>query len=498
MLTPSHQRLYGTFCALFILYFLCAQWAGSRFGRADNGDFTRSMGRYVTRPVGFRENWPAAEAQSPAAAAEHRQRFFNCYLPFWELQHDRAATSGYAHSVHLLWWPGFLLNKAAFSGKILDLAWLGLFPRLLVSLAWLGVLGALYRQRAPLAPALLLAATLALIFSDAAYTSFFNSFYQETGAVVFLSLLTLGFVLLAGGAYRPSWTLIFAALILYCSAKPQYLASSLVIGAAVLAAYNMAYFWDRPLPARHLRTLTAAASLLALAGAGAFILLTFPDFNARLCATHRYFTGVLTVSRDPAAHLARKGLPPSYVKYVGEYFIPETSVGTRDLVSVVAHEPAIPFRMIARAAAQLQDVRLDYLKTTPINFPDPKLYQPGFAIWSAFKKRFFPRGPLYLVFAGVVLTLNLGLLRLRDTRLRRLNLILFLCNAAAFLELLAALGEGFWEYPKHLLAANLFFDLTLSFLLFLLMQLRPSRFARRPPEFRETLWSSVARLQSPK
>ena len=129
--------------------------------------------------------------------------------------------------------------------------------------------------------------------------------------------------------------------------------------------------------------------------------------------------------------------------------------------------------------------------------PDPSRYHPGFAGWSAFKKRFFPRGSLYLIFAGAVLALNIGLIRLRDKRLRRLNLALFLCNAATFLELLAALGEGFWEYPKHLLAANLFFDLTLAFLLFLLLHLYLQRAAIRPAEFRETLWSSVARLQSP-
>lgn len=457
------------------IYFCCAQWDNSRFGRADNGDFSRSMGSYVTRPHKLRENLPSSVDRKKQAEAEHRERYFNFYLPRWEIQRNRRVTSEFIHGVHLLWWPGFWLNRQIFSKKILDLGYLGLFPRLLLGAAWLGVVWLLYWRRAPLAAALLLVACLALIFSDIGYVSFCNSFYQETGALVFLALLVPGLLLLAEGFYRPSCLMITPVLLLYCTAKPQYLATAVFLGVALGAVYNLGWFWEGPLPGRRLRAGLTVLSLLALAGAGVWVVGRMPAWNMRIAVSHRYYAGVLAVSRDPAAHLARKGLPASAVKYVGAFKSPEDAGSLRDLLDVIWHEPAVPFRMIARAAGLMQDVRLDYLGMAPIDFPASAHSPGGFGAWSAVKRMVFPRGTAYLVWLGAALALSVGLCCARARRMRRLGAVLLLLNAGSIIELMAALGDGFWECPKHLYAANLFFDLSLALALFVAAQLWPGR-----------------------
>ena len=145
-------------------------------------------------------------------------------------------------------------------------------------------------RQVPFRRGILMSAAAILVFCDVMYASYYNSFYMDTAALLFLLLADVFFLRVAA-TYKPS-LLDRAGLLLSCllfvTSKFQHSLCGLPI--ALLFITRRQY---------------KSAVLMAAAGV-AWFLQTPPDY----AATARFnviFYGILPNSRDQAGDLARSG-----------------------------------------------------------------------------------------------------------------------------------------------------------------------------------------------
>lgn len=464
------SKAYLAFATLCLIYTFCAQIGTSYYGRADNGDFTRSSWGYAEKPVGFAVNWP--DKSTPEGVAAYNERFFTYYHPFWVIQPDATAQSAFKHSVHLFWTPGFILNKLVFSKKVLDMRYVSMFLRLAIIASYLGTLALLYLKRAPLAASMFLAGLLTLIFNDVYYLSYLNSFYQEAGALACLVAILPGLLLLAYGSHRLSLALLVASLCLYGTAKTQYAPTGLVLGLIIVAVYNLSFFWERPALPKQAALALSGLCAAALLGAFIYSVGVYTPSTARLCASQRYFSGVLYMSKDPVPHLLRAGYKAEDKQYVGKYSGPaEGPLRARDFISVILHEPMVLPRYLMYCARDMQNIKVLQYSIFPKNGVAKADVKAPFGFWASLKDRFFPRGWLFIaVQAAIALVGGWALYKIADKRWRRMLFVLLIMNLGVWTEIGACLGDGIIDLTKHLVFANLLFDFQLGMCGFLLLQ----------------------------
>lgn len=428
------------------------------FGLADNGDFSRIMTWFTSRPAGFEQNWP------PSGTEAWDRRFFRYYLPDWQL--DFPQTSTVRSSVLLLWWPGVWLNLILYDG-LLNLGALSLPARAVLLLVVLGLLRWVAQSSRSLREYLVLMACVGVPFvamvSTTDYLVLLNSFYQESGSLIFLPLLVLALLAVRRTRSNPwLYAATLAALALLASAKVSNVYWA-VLGVPVLASLVP---WSR----RRRVALIGASLLLAVGlGYGAYQL-TKEANNPQIVAFHGLFYGVLTLSERPQAHLQALGLPydaaclgvPSFDAN-GQRCraLYANAPLRRDTIIVLAREPLIVPRMLAFVAGQMQATRLEYLgKRAPSDGargPTPSVLR----VWSIMKERFFPRGFALLLALGIGLALNACSVRGRTPRADLAFVGLLTCAACLIDMVVAFLGDGRQELTKHLLLANILFDVAL-------------------------------------
>jgi hypothetical protein len=455
----QRARRIGVFVRLLLLgWLVLAMLLQMPLGLADNGDFSRIMTWFTSGPVGFAKNWP------PGGTEEWHRRFFRDYLPDWKL--DFPGTSKVRSSVLLLWWPGVWLNQLLFTG-VLKLWVMSLPARGLLFLSVLGLLRWLERRSGSLRERLLLygvvAVPLVLMLSTTDYLALLNSFYQETGSLVFLLLFLLALLNLRRFRTSPwAYGAALAALGLLAAAKPSNFYWAL-IGVPAIAALV-------PLPRRQ-RLVLVAASLACAAplGYGAYHL-TKEANDPQIIAFHGLFYGVLTLSDQPQAHLQALGLPydaaclgvPSFdangqrcrALYADAQL-------RRKTVLVLAREPVIIPRLLGFVAGQMQTTRLEYLGNHAAADRAQRPPAPILRLWSVAKERYFPRG--YALLLTLIACIALNVWNLRGSPIRAdLAFIGLLTSIACATEMLVAfLGDGRQEIVKHLLLANMLFDVAM-------------------------------------
>lgn len=452
--------LRNTIIAAALLYFLFCHAMTLHLGRADNGDFERSIATWIQKPYGF----SSFLSNDPA---ERKDRFFSFYIPLWSIS-PKPVLPYYRHSVHLLWLPGWLLNHVCFSRDLVDLKYLGLFPRLLLFLILLHLAHWIRagRQWAPL----VLLLGLTLIFSDLHYTTFFNSFYQETGGLIYASLFIFFLVSLAWRDFRLYPCLALICLALLACAKTQYLPSS-IFSAGLWLLMMLLRSAELPPAARRVHRFASflAVAILALLVVAAYHFNEASSAEMRkVNAYHRLFKGLLVVSRAPESHLARLGFSADAQKYLGteafedrvQDFYQHHEFNMAQALHVIAGEPLTLVRLIGRAAGQMNRIEITDCGIYQKGAYMGDRYLRGYRLWSIAKKHLFPRGQwLWFLYAAIFAGALCGMLPRRGDPIRLISFLALLSLLDCLIEMLVAVfGDGLAALDKHLFLANIFQD----------------------------------------
>ena len=459
---PPHvqfnQRLTSRLTRLaqagLLVYLALSQIASLRIGMADNGDFTRVMTWFTSRPATMKGNWQAS------GTPEYDQRYFKYYIPDWKLDFP---LNGVFSSAVLLWLPGVLLNWLFYSQKVLSMMMVGLFPRLLsLVILWLAFrwINAIYppagliakKGSDPVEPAggswqtlvitLTLGIPLTLLLGSAAYMAYFNSFYQETGSFIFLFLFLAaliytwrvdhvhpGAVLKEGRSFANSEPMaINEPLRPYL--WPRYLALAALFGLLTSKVSNIYWVipsvllvvpWRKVLarPKAYLPLYIGVIATLALA----VILMPSRPLNRQAQAYHSLFVGTLTFSDNPLARLQEIGVG-QHMDCVGKdaynskgqtcFEQLKDQVSFAKTALVIWHEPAILLRMEQYVAKFIQRLKTGlgkYAASDPRATEQPKTL---IDLWELLKGHLFPSGNAF--WATIVAFTVLFVYRLRGHR----------------------------------------------------------------------------------
>jgi hypothetical protein len=465
-------------CAGVLVGLVAAALFGqAHLGLADNGDFKRELRVYSPKPVGFDVNLP------PRDTPERHARFFRFYLPGWEFRWHAARPHS---SIHLFWLPGAALNRLFLSADVLLLPWLSFLPRLLlvVLYAVVAFAAALQPLRRFASLALALLVPLGFMLTTTEYAALLNSGYTETASLVFLLLFLAGLALLGHRGGVAAQVLCLGSLLCLAAARAGNIYWAL-LGPAAFVLLWRGRRDPRPSPAA---SAAVFAELALFIGIAAF-LLTHLQLPANRYNSLYY--GALRFSRQPAAHLERLGLQRTAPcvgvlpwKDEGRRLIETGSHRLRfaNTVRVLVHEPLVYPRLLLHAFRNMQDISLDYLGRYPrgLDRPSESRFDPktharcqetrcwlrrraaALNLWARLKYAAFPRGALLVLILAFFLATFASLsLRARPAGALLARLGLLVTLAIPLDVTVAVLGDGCYELIKHLLLANVLFDLAL-------------------------------------
>jgi hypothetical protein len=259
-------------------------------GMADNGDFGKIIGKFNLYP----------------AVDDLKDSAFRYIDLFYNFRADNYVDAGFHSSETLPIRIALGINRLISHRGVFDLRTMGAVHALLFLLALALLLPVLGRQRPWLQAAL--AALAVLVFCDTAYAAYYNSFYLDTGAFLFL-MLAVAALLRALEWRRPMdahLALLFALLLV--TAKTQH--ALLAIPLAMFFVWERNRLWAR----RALLNGALAAVLIAAGGVFSFLGGSPPGYTAP-CLFNMIFAKLLPTAKDPAAELASLGLDRSYLQY---------------------------------------------------------------------------------------------------------------------------------------------------------------------------------------
>ncbi|HXN47243.1 MAG TPA: hypothetical protein VN893_11420 [Bryobacteraceae bacterium] len=263
-------------------------------GLADNGDFGKiSLKFHLRVPYD-----PAALKGSP---------YIHLHYAFAP---EISWRSGF-HSVEtLLVSVAVRLNRLITRDGTFDLRCLGALHAILFLVAFAFFVPLTGAVRPVLQAALL--ALAILFFCDAMYSTYYNSFYMDAAAFVFL-MLALVFLVRAArpGAHGPAdaWAAVLFSLLMLTS-KSQH--ALLAIPLIVFVLWKRRAMWPR-----HALLASAAAVSLIAGGAAYSLIEGTPPGYANPCLFSIIFARLLPTADNPSAELASLGLDDSYLEYMG-------------------------------------------------------------------------------------------------------------------------------------------------------------------------------------
>lgn len=439
------HRLYVPVTGLVVAVQL---FVGTTVGMADNGDFLRLL------------DWFGLDH----SAQTYEDRFFDHVDPRYKRVPGSApAAVGFPSSAVLFLALGRVASPV-FDGVPLHLHWLAV-PYLL---ALLLALHCLLRATAPMEPVrrtVLLVGT-ALVVTDVAYVSYFNSVYSEPAGLVFLvGALAAGTGWASSGWRSRRYALAFWLTTLgLVTAKPQYMPLAfLVLAFAVLVA-------------RADRRWVAGGAALNVVAALALTPLIAPNFReANLY--HGVFEGILPNTDSPEAALRALGLPEAYAVYEGTDAYGSDSgleqppvrrtllaeVDQGEIITYYLSHPGTTVRLLLRGADLLPQPRpalgnFEQAAGEPRGAQDDR-----FSAWSATRRTVLDAVPPAVLLAALLAAgAALVLLCLRNRRRLGLEALAALAAACCLAQLGGVLvGNGDTDFVKQFFLGNVLLDLLL-------------------------------------
>ena len=259
-------------------------------GLANNGDFPKIIGQFdLGNPSDDRDVFRFADTRYVVAPKYHYEsRFYSSELVLF------AAALG--------------LNSVSLDPDFFDVRVMGAVHAGLFLLAFYRLLP-LVRSFRPVLRWAVLSITL-FMFTDVMYVSYFNSFYMDTAALLFLFLSVVSF-LRALRWQRPAdrWLFVVSAAFLITSKTQHY---PLGIPIAVLLAWKGGML--TPGRDRAFRTLSVITVLAATAFSYRW---ETPPYYPALGSYTVVFFELLPASKNVSSDLKELGLDDSYQRYVG-------------------------------------------------------------------------------------------------------------------------------------------------------------------------------------
>jgi hypothetical protein len=322
---------------------------------------------------------------------------------------------------------------------------------------------------------LILAGLLILVFGDPGYVAYFNSFYSEGTAVVFLGLGMGSALFLITGRSRGTLPLVgyFLASALFITSKPSYIPLALP-----LAVFGI-YLTSRVELGRS-KYLLAGVLGFALWGLAFWYNQQVPEISK----IHGTYVGIcmdlLPKSATPREDLVAIGLNPDYEEFSGTTpFQPDSPLNDHAVESdfaSVTHSYGLPLFYLSRPS-RLYDLsarcvkhafstrvrRLGYYEAS--TGKPPRSQPPG--VWSSIRENLFPKSISFIV-AFFATGIGAIFLIIKSTfePAKPIYALYLLFLTIAIIEFFVAvlLGGGEPDVEKHLFMFNLAFDVCIVLL----------------------------------
>lgn len=425
-------------------------------GLADNGDFGRVMA------------WRGLDH----VPHEFNERYFRYFNSKYRVVPARPGPDWYLTSTSLLIIPAIRLSFLFGQNQIFDIRIFAAIQTLLYLLGlWLILVASRSLDRGM---RIVLSCLLVIIFTDVGYVAYFNSFYAEGTALVFLTIAAGCSLILISGQSSKALLLLcyYLAIGFVITSKPMYVPLAPVFG--LFGVYLARYL--RP-PRRYWITSIVAIAMCLLGFW--YYRQTTPRFAAQ-AAYVGLFMDLLPHSSTPRQDLAELGLNPDYEIFskttpyqedsplrINPQFIEEFT-GTIKPYSLPVFYATHPSRFYefcrrcVRHAFATRDDRSGYYEAYTGKPPSDR----PFGVWSSIRENVFPRS---ILFIGLFSATGLGVLFLiirspGDPYYILYFLFVFIATAQFLIATLGGGGEP--DLTKHLFMFNLAFDV--SFLMWIL------------------------------
>jgi hypothetical protein len=329
------------------------------------------------------------------------------------------------------------------------------------------------------------AGLLLLIFSDAGYVQYLNSFFTEPASLFFLLLLLAGMLLLGMAdewkAIDARWLVVLCLIGLFGFLTAKVQNAVLVLPLAWLAYRVITVGWPA-LPSSRRRVVWSglACVLLMVMLAAAFYAIGIPERARRMGVYNAFFYGVLLHSKDPAVDVRAFGLDPSLAQYAGtvvndyerggldldDPILERTFFATmnhRRILLFYLFRPARWSELLNRGSANAFRFHIPELGnyTAESGYP-PRTHATQFRVWhNLLWQSCLNHWWCLLAVLGLGATLGIARYRLLDrTRYARLSTEFWgvLMLMALMQLVIVPLGDGDQDVWKHLFLFNLLFD----------------------------------------
>lgn len=451
-------RLYETLALLLCAGLICWElFLPPALGVADNNDFPKLIGRYCLGPA------------SPTS------------YPLFEY-----VAFSYRYDARYCWNSGLISSAVWPLAVARFIAWLVLPPsrfdlRLMGTVYAVLFLTAFYlvqrlARSLSLRARLLLPAAFLLVFGGAAYAPYFNSFYFDTAAYVFLLFASIALCQVALLPEVRLWRYLLAlcACLLFATAKTQHAPLALLMIPVFWMSFGRTIF-----PSRIWRLVATFA--LAFATAEMFAV---PSYYRSIALYNALFYQCLPHSVDPAGDLASLGLDPAMARYSGQHaFLPSSPMNnprevdrfsrqfsTANLAHYYLSHPRMTAQVFKYVLAEgsLQRARMkvgprEYrLGNYPRDAARPPEAQSHFLdFWSQWKAALFGNRPAaYLAYIAMLFAALWTLVLRRATPLRLpLAVLASILSAMVALSAAAVLFDAV-DTGRHLFLFNTLLDMT--------------------------------------
>ncbi|WP_146150008.1 hypothetical protein [Caballeronia novacaledonica] len=447
----SSKGLFCGFAALMVALGALHLFSGI----ADNMDFNRSIAFVIDRPAGF-------SSLFPAAGTDEAHRLF---ITFW---HDKWVLKphfvGRGGLVTLSTYKIYLFVQSLFvralNGSSQEYS---IIVGSLVSRAiYLGTFLALFvrarRSENLLATWVFMLMAGALVLCSE-FSAYFNSFFEDQLAIIFLPLVALFIYRIEQGAPSAG------------AARWWVLGLATFIGAAKTSFFPLPLIvWPFLLPLFSGRIAGAkTACMIAVCVLVTLLPVFFGAFKG-INQYHAVYAGALTVLTPQEAatidHIGSKPVLHDCINVLafdpaGSSCVARAHAGYFDVLRLALMKPEVLPRIVVTVFEYGRELRIGYLGTT-MEHASNFMYLPVFSVW----RNLFQHHANYWILASLAISTTL-IVRLRRSGLsRRLALLKVSCFLAVFgfVGYATSLGDGLTDTTRHLIGAN--YSLSLSAVFF--------------------------------
>lgn len=449
----NNSNIFSLTSLFLVALFLTGQYFQLQTGYADNGDFRRVNQLFTDGPVGFSKEPPESDT------LERTLRYNNYWLPEWNFRWAVPSFYSAFSSTILLWIPGAIINYLFISTSILYMVVLSIFPRLLAGFCIVYLIAHFSRdKRYGLLLIMCIVLPLILIMNTSDYAAYFNSFYQESGSLVYLIMFIAWFFIRHTLSNKYFLVIGYGLLFLLTTAKSSNFYFPFVF---------FLFLFDFQKALHEIKWTVFALALLFLP---VVFTILFVGDRSDANVYNSIFFGVLLSSKDPEQRLADIGISdPDAMNCLTGFFDPvgvacyqkyRDNVSYYSLVKIIVHEPGILVRHAKRIGNQIHGTNINrgkYAVGDTIHRNENLLNA-----WVLFTQKYFPHEWAFwgVLFAETAVNSYLRK-KGRHPLIRDLATLTLFLLLSCWLDMwVAILGDGIADLVKHLFLSNIMFGLS--------------------------------------